>query len=193
MTTLEAYQIYLAVRLHFTNKKYDITHTKGRVRVVPGQLENKPRMKYSLEKMSVRFPRKKFINFLVASFARGENPLFSPNAETNYQQFVKYMEGMSYFYERDLRQLQTSCDCTEVEALWSGENHPVILKEYLGGRIHLETLIILDRLFKFSTILNERLSGDAVWEPLYEVMYKYLLFIKFDEDKVRMITRKVFA
>lgn len=192
MTTLEAYQMYLALRLHFSNPKYDITKTKGRVRISPNQLDNKPRLKQALDKMSVRFPRKKFIDFMVASFIRGENPIFSPRAEENYVEYVRFHESAVYLYKRDLSHLSNHVD-TLADAWQSSGNHPVLLKEHLGKRIHLETLIILDRLFNFVPMLNTTLAGDPVWMPLADTMYKYSPFIKVDRDKFTMLTQQVFS
>ena len=64
--------------------------------------------------------------------------------------------------------------------------HPILLKEYLGGRISLETLIILDELVEYTQEWNIKLKGDVVWEPLKELMKNYKGFLTIDAKRYRI-------
>ena len=65
-------------------------------------------------------------------------------------------------------------------------NHPKLLKEFLGGRVSLETLIILDELVSFSKKWDKLLEDDIVWPDLKRFMNDYKRFLTIDKNKYRM-------
>jgi hypothetical protein len=64
--------------------------------------------------------------------------------------------------------------------------HPILLKEYLGKRISLETLIILDELVDFSKTWNKKLSEDYIWQDIKNMMNNYKRFLTLDKNKYRI-------
>jgi len=70
-----------------------------------------------------------------------------------------------------------------VDPLISDGQHPLALKLYLGKKISLETLIILDKLFNFVYSNNTVLANDFIWKDVSRLITKYRIFVKFDKDK----------
>jgi hypothetical protein len=70
-----------------------------------------------------------------------------------------------------------------VDPLISDGQHPLALKLYLGKKISLETLIILDKLFNFVYSNNTVLANDFIWKDVSRLITKYRVFVKFDKDK----------
>ena len=64
-------------------------------------------------------------------------------------------------------------------------NHPKLFKEYLGNRISIETLIILDDLVGFSKKWDKELSDDVFWPDLKMFMIKYKKFMSIDKNKYK--------
>ena len=65
--------------------------------------------------------------------------------------------------------------------------HPTLLKEYLGKRISLETMIILDELVEFSETWDKDLSwDDFVWPDIKKLMNNYKGFLTINPNKYRM-------
>ena len=64
--------------------------------------------------------------------------------------------------------------------------HPKLMKEYLGKRISLETLIILDELVEYSKKWNEHLKDDILWPDLKKLMNNYKWFLTFDKKQYRI-------
>ena len=60
------------------------------------------------------------------------------------------------------------------------------MKEYLGKRISLETLIILDELVEYSKKWNEHLKDDLLWPDLKKLMNNYKWFLTFDKKQYRI-------
>jgi len=67
--------------------------------------------------------------------------------------------------------------------------HPPILKEYLSGRISLETLIILNRILKFSKQYDKVLQ-DPVWESCSLKIQKYTPFLNLDIESYKKLLKE---
>jgi len=65
-------------------------------------------------------------------------------------------------------------------------NHPKLLKEFLGGRVSLETLIILDELVSFSDNWDKLLEDDIVWPDLKRFMNDYKRFLTIDKNRYKI-------
>jgi hypothetical protein len=76
--------------------------------------------------------------------------------------------------------------------LWEGNGHPLIAKEYLGKRISLETMVILDKLYNYRPVVDERLKDDFIWTPISRLMFKYEPFLTFSKEDFQVATEKVF-
>ena len=62
----------------------------------------------------------------------------------------------------------------------------MLLKEYLGKRVSLETIIILDELVKFSKMWNKKLSEDYIWKDIKKMMNNYKRFLTLDKNRYRI-------
>ena len=67
----EVYKLYLAIKLHFTTKSYDVVKYKGKVRVKPETFRKRKDM-VSIKKLARDYKREEIIDFLVANFVSGE-------------------------------------------------------------------------------------------------------------------------
>ena len=73
----------------------------------------------------------------------------------------------------------------------SNGQHPKLLKEYLGKRVSLETMIILDSILDYSKKWNVGLKDDYVWKDVYKLINDYKSFLKFDKTKFKFILREL--
>ena len=68
--------------------------------------------------------------------------------------------------------------------------HPKLLKEFLGGRVSLETMIILDELVGYGThesdAWNKEMGDDIVWNDLRNLMDNYERFLTIDVKKYKI-------
>jgi predicted PolB exonuclease-like 3'-5' exonuclease len=67
--------------------------------------------------------------------------------------------------------------------------HPKLLKEYLGKRVSLESMVILDSILQFHKIWNVKLVEDYVWKDVYKLMNDYTSFLKFDTKSFKLILK----
>ena len=82
----EVYKLYLAIKLHFTTKSYDVVKYKGKVRVKPETFRKRKDM-VSIKKLARDYKREEIIDFLVANFVSGERwgGLFDIQASKRYE------------------------------------------------------------------------------------------------------------
>ena len=191
MNVSDAYKIYTSLRLHFTTDNYDIRSGIAPRRPKAGV---KASFKKKLEVLmkQYNYNQDEFINYLVANFLNGnEWGIFENTGPEIYTEWKRVQESLTYTYTQDIKNLVFQV--TKLEDAWDcSQGHPVILKEYCGKRCRLETLVILNKLYKFTTEVDEQLVLDPVWNSISRTIHKYSPFIKVEKDKFSMITHKAF-
>jgi len=191
MNVDDAYKIFTALRLHFTTDNYDIrsgiTPKKPKAGV-------KVNFKKKLEVLmkQYNYDQDEFIGYLVANFLSGnEWVIFEPMGHETYIEWKRIQESLTYNFTQDVQYLATQTML--VEDAWNcTQGHPVILKAYCGKKCRLETLVILNKLYKFTSEIDEHLVLDPVWNSVSRLIHKYSPFIKVEKEKFSMITIKAF-
>jgi hypothetical protein len=191
MNVSDAYKIYTSLRLHFTTDNYDI---RNGITPRPPKAGVKVSFKKKLEVLmkQYNYNQEEFINYLVANFLNGnEWGIFENTGPEIYVEWKRIQESLTYNYTQDIKNL--AWNVTKIEDAWDCTGgHPVILKEYCGKRCRLETLVILNKLYKFTTEVDEHLVLDPVWNSVSRTIHKYSPFIKVEKDKFSMITQRAF-
>ena len=79
------------------------------------------------------------------------------------------------------------------ENLFAVENkqHPKLMKEFLGGRVSLETIIILNELVDYEQSWKKELKDDIVWQDLNKLMTNYKRFLTIDTKRYRILLLKL--
>ena len=180
MDPYEVYRLYLALRLHFTNENYDITKTKGGVRPSREAFMKRKDL-YSIRKLAQTKSKQEIINFLVANFVSGNRwgGVFDSESNEVYNNWNSKMQRLSYQFSQDINTMYSDGDPLESV----NNQHPRILKLYLGGKISLESIAILDRIVKFSSRDYGSLANDFIWKDFVHLVKKYRPFVKVDKEK----------
>lgn len=192
MTITEAYKIYTALRLHFTTDNFDIRNG-----IPPRAPKSGVKTAFSkkLEHMmkQYNYDSEAFIGFLVSNFLTGHEwgAIFEPSGHEVYLEWKKTQERLTYSFTQDIDFL--SMQVNKVHELWStSSEHPVILRAYCGKRSRLETLVILNKLYKFREEVDEKLTHDPVWSSTSRLIHKYSPFVHINKEKFSMIVQKAF-
>ena len=185
MEPFEVYRLYMALKLHFTTPSYDITKTKGAVKASQTAFL-KRRDVFLFRKLAQKFKPQEAINYFVANFASGDKNggVFNSESMEVYDKWKIRQDKLSYMFKEDISKLIVESEKLEQDPLVSYNNqHPIVIKLYLGNKISLETVIILDKLFDFKYNLNTELSNDFIWNDLNLLITKYRPFVRFDRIK----------
>lgn len=146
------------------------------------------------EKISRQKSDQEIVEFFVANFVTCNDPQslwigeIIKDGEANYQNWRKKVQSLSYIFKE------------EIDAVFSGKNfdqffevkenhHPLLLKEYLQGKISLETMVILDQILNYKKQFDKKLS-DPIWEFVSLRIGKYSNFLHTDIFKYKKILKE---
>lgn len=179
MTAFEVYKLYTALRLHFTYAKYDITVTKGRMANLRDAFDKKNDTKY-MYKLASEYSRKEIIDILVANFITGESTanIYTGNFVDNYKKFLTNRKRMLYNLDTDLDNILFRMEKEKIKSSCKEGQHPLIFRMYMGGDIHLESLVIMEKIYPYV----EDYKTDFVLEHLCLLITKYKPFVRFDKN-----------
>jgi len=183
MEPFEVYRLYLALKLHFTTKGYDITKTLG---AVTGKKETFLKRKdlTSIRKLARDHKRSEIIDILVANFASGDKwgGVFDSECVETYKKWLTTKQRMLYNFSTDLDNILFRMEKDEVKSAIQEGAHPLIFRMYMGRDINLETLVMLEKIRPFV----DKYSGDFVLEDICLLITKYKPFVRFDKEKVNL-------
>lgn len=184
------YKYYLALKLHFTTDKYDAIQQKGRVRASRESF-NKRRDLFFIKRLAKKLPDSDVVNFLVANFVSGDKwgGVFDAQAENRFKEWQAKVESISYIFEKELSYLELECEKQRKEFSYIFEveknRHPMILREFLGKSISIETLVILNDYNSFVDKFDKALYNDIIWNDISRLIKKYRPFLKYNKKKVQ--------
>ena len=191
VTPFETYQHYLSLKNHFTNPKYDFFKYGAKTRASVTSF-NKRKDKYWFEKTSRKYSDKEVVDFLVSNFASTDNPQnlwigeIINSGERTYAEWMKRQQSLTYLFREQSNELLSE---NELESLFDcSRGHPKILKKFLSGSISLETLVIYEKIFRFSKNFDKKLK-DTVWETVSLKLKKYDPFINIDVFQFKKVLR----
>ncbi|CAB4127504.1 59 protein [uncultured Caudovirales phage] len=186
-----AYRYYLAVKLHFTRDSYDIFEKRGAVKYSKDQFERRnDRMIF--EKIARKYPKDHdLVQYLVSNIAYGnETPVYEiEESERYYLNWIKRKESITHIFNDELSIIINDAHKNKLKKEsvldFTFNQQPSILTLYLGKRISLETVSILNDFIGLTDMWN--MSGFVMtfWESEIKRIYKVKRFIKYDKEKIR--------
>jgi hypothetical protein len=186
MTPFEAYREYIALRAHF-NSTYDYHKYNGKSSVTQSSFDVRRDKLFFAKLAKHQDPRGLLIStFLEDPKAWIRDISYSPTAESRRVAWVKKVQALSYNLKSEMREYwseKTPPYPSIFEA--SAGSHPIALREYLGGRFSLETLIILIDIGNCMEYWNRDMPNDPVWKEVRTKIAKYKPFITYDSEKIK--------
>lgn len=192
MEAYDVYRLYMAMKLHFTTESYDISKTKGMVKDCRNAFMKRTDI-LAFRKLGEKYKKREIIDLLVANFTRGDKygGVFDSETEEAYEQWKIRQQKLTYIFTQDVISIINECEKTQEDPFISSNGrHPIVVRMYLGGKISLETVIILDKLFDFRYINDNSLQLDFVWKDISLLIKKYRIFVRIDKEKYMAIWNK---
>jgi|TARA_R100000027_G_scaffold62037_1_gene53860 hypothetical protein len=190
MNAFEVYSTYVALKTHFSRKTYDYFKYQGNVKVSEKTYSKRPD-RYFFEKISTKYTSKeKVIEYFVSNFLVNSNFHIIQMNDKNYIEWQKRIQSFSYLFSTDIDTILDKCDTINVCMKCKNSGHSEVLKLFLGGRIMLETLIMLNRLTGFIDRYDKLLEDDVIWKQLSFTLKKYDPFIQGSSEQVKQIILK---
>ena len=177
MSALEAYKIYLSIKLHFQRATYDITKHGMRANMHREKFEAKTNMKLIFGKLARKYKKQELINIIVSNFANGDKyggMPFDSNAMDVYKDWVSRRNKRSYQFEQDLNSIYDRMKQDNIEDCTVDSGHPLIIKMLLGKQIALETVVIINRELNFI----DDYKDDLILKDTCLTVIKYTPFLE---------------
>ena len=182
MEPIDVYLMYCAMKAHFSKNDYDFFTYKGKSRV-PRNSFYKRKDRGFFVKLSRKYSEEDLKNYLVANFILDRRGYIANFSNENYEQWKEKRNNFYNMFTDEIRPLVKNFNpLFEVK----NSEHPILLKEYLGKRVSLETLIILDELVRFSKTWDNRMAEDYIWFDLKKLMNNYKRFLTIDKNQYRI-------
>ena len=182
MEPIDVYLMYCAMKAHFSKNDYDFFTYKGKSRVPRNSFYTRKDRGFFV-KLSRKYSEEDLKNYLVANFIIDRRGYIANFSNENYEQWKEKRNNFYNMFTDEIRPLVKNFNpLFEVK----NSEHPILLKEYLGKRVSLETLIILDDLVNFSKTWDNRMTEDYIWFDLKKLMNNYKRFLTIDKNQYRI-------
>lgn len=188
MKGLEAYRMYLAMRNHFRSKTYNFL--KSPYSKAKPETYDKRKDKYFFVKLSRKYDEKQLAQFYLSNFLADNCEwigAMSANGERNYIEYQKRIQSLSYMFRSDAEVMREVCD--DFDCLFRGSPHPTLIKLWLGKKINLESVVIMEKIFDF---VKDVKATDPVWETCRQKITKYVPLLEVDTTKHKKVLQQLF-
>ena len=185
MNEFDACQLYMALKLHFTTK-YDYFKYNGKTKLTVAQF-NKRKDKYQFVRLARKYSHEEFVEYCCANLIRGKQWI-GDFSKDNWLEHQKVIQSLEYNYKNDLEKLLTNGEKFDILFECGLGSHPRLLKQYLGKKISIETMVILDKILQFKTHWDKAISETYIWPDISKRLEKYAPFVNIDVRKYRQIT-----
>lgn len=193
MDGYKAYRYYLAIKLHFTTDKFDVFQNRGSVRGTREAFYAR-NDRYIFEKLATKCSEdKELIQFFVSNFAYGSDTAIyaGQEAEDLFTEWKRRKQSLTKIFVDDLATLLTYTEVNKLKntALFNftDNEYPIALKLFIGGKICIETLRIIDDMQPFLDDWAQNSSVKYIWDNEIRRIKKLTGFVKYDRIKVKKI------
>ena len=193
MDPFESYKLYNALKLHFESS-YDAVKYNFKSNVTPNSFF-KRKDKYFFAKLG-RKHNGELKDYYVANFKAGKSyigDMMDEEGEQNYREHKRIQESIHRVFSIDINRL-TEENVSFDYLFKTGDNaHPLVVKLWLQEEISLETVVILNAIFKFIDRESKNISDTIIWPDTRRLIEKYEPFVNFNRDKCLSLLTKGFT
>ena len=200
MHGVEVYRMYLAMKQHFSNPKFDFFQYNGQVNAKEETYQQRNDF-WFFETVAKKLTTDEVQDFLLASFIRSPDPSkvwigdIKRLGKDRWLAHQKQRQSMSYLIEQDLGTVVHHMEAkghSFNDLFASLGSHPPLLKLYVQGLISLNTIVVMDICLGFTKQWDKELS-DPLWETTSLKIRKYKPFLSINTDKYKEMMKEVFS
>ena len=183
MEPIDVYLMYCAMKAHFGKGDYDFVTYKGKTRIKRDTFYKRKDRSFF-----VRLARKyqtelEIQNYFVANFIKDKKGYIANFNDENYESWKLKRQGFFEMFDVEMKPLVEAFE--DLFTVTNGQ-HPKLMREFLGGRVSLETIIILDELVNFGPDWDKQLEDDIIWIDLRNLMNNYKRFLTIDQEQYKI-------
>ena len=181
MTEFDAYRQFLALKLHFTSDSYDYFKYNGKHNASMESFD-----KRTDKRFFKRLVRKNIniVEYYVANLVDGKEWI-SQFDDKVWKEWVSRNQSIEYNFINDAEKLLTNVSEFDIIFKCDKGNHPKLIKAYLGKKISLETMVILEKLLHYRKRFDKEIDETYIWPKVSRLIEKYEPFVRVDMDKCK--------
>ena len=184
MTSFEAYEIYLAIKLHFESPTYDFQKFNGKTRVTEASFQ-KRKDRYFFEKAAARLSKEHYIHRLLVQLREKRSTMwirdiFENENLTKTLVMEDYLKRYSIKFEEDLIALRTvilTKGKLLSDLLVPESGYSYVFRRYMAGEFLPEFLFGLNHALSLFRSWDKSLNEDPVWAQEGFFLKKYETFV----------------
>ena len=188
MTEFEAYQNYLALKLHFLDSNYDYIKYNGKVSASVDSFKSR-KDKYQFLKLSKKLSDEQITEYYIANFIRNKKWIGEFDQQ-NWNEHKRITQSLEYIFINDVEKLLTLEPEFDIIFNCDNGNHPKLLKAYLGKKICLETLVIFEKLLHYRKQFDREITETFIWPNISRLIVKYEPFVEADVGKCKLMLKE---
>jgi hypothetical protein len=175
------YLLYLAVKSHFSNEKYDYFKYNGRVKADHNSFAKRTD-RYFFEKLAKKISNPDELErFFVANIIQNQHVWIGEiQDDTLFDVFMdwkKRLESITYTFNQDVQTIVEASDKFIDAFKINVGQHPLLMKLYKQQKISLETITILDMALNCGSYWDKNIVDRIVWPEFYRRINKYKSFL----------------
>lgn len=188
ITGLEAYQLYTALKLHFTTS-YDFFKYGGKVSSATVKNFEINKGKFFFYKLSRKYKREELFGFYVANLLK--NPkvwageLVTEDADSEYKVWLRTQQSLSYIFDQDLSHLLEQVSSPNDMLKVVDGQYPLLYNEHLQNKVCIETIVILNDILGFFPMWKKKVEDDIIFPDFMKRCEKYRPFLHYDQVKFK--------
>ena len=189
----ESYMLYNALKLHFESS-YDAVKYNFKSNVTPSSFF-KRKDKYFFAKLAKKY-NGELKDFYISQFINTEKyvgDMMDEEADQNYKDYKRIQESIHRVFSIDINRLTEENVPFDYLFKASDNAHPLVVKLWLREEISLETVVILNAIFKFIDRESKNISDTIIWPDTRRLIEKYEPFVNFNRDKCLSLLTKGFT
>ena len=187
----DAYTLYLGIKLHFHSKDYDFIKYNGKVKSdINSFLKRKD--KYHFGKL-FKTHKQELQDFYIANLSLKDlwaGDLLDNECVKVYKDWKNRNQKLSYLFETEVSDLLRKKNINQVLEVKNGQ-HPILLKQFMGKKISLETICIMDEIIGFTKDWERLISETLVYPDIQNRINKYKSFINVDYKKYKDLLKEL--
>jgi hypothetical protein len=186
MEPIDVYLMYCAMKAHFGKGDYDFVTYKGKTRIKRDTFYRRKDRSFFVRVSRKYKTEQEIQNYFVSNFIKDKKGYIANFNDENYESWKLKRQGFFDLFDVEMKPLVDAFE--DLFTVTNGQ-HPKLMREFLGGRVSLETIIILDELVNFGPDWNKQLEDDIIWIDLRNLMNNYKRFLTIDQEqyKIRLL------
>ena len=186
MEPIDVYLMYCAMKAHFGKSDYDFVTYKGKTRIKRDTFYKRKDRSFFVRLARKYKTEQEIQNYFVANFIKDKKGYIANFNDENHESWKLKRQGFFDLFEVEMKPLVDAFE--DLFTVTNGQ-HPKLMKEFLGGRVSLETIIILDELVGYGPQWDTELRDDIIWIDLNNLMNNYERFLTIDQEqyKIRLL------